>query len=368
MGLVGLKHQRFLEAADGMLRQRIQSYLEGNKGYKNLISGQEMGNMLWAFATLDYKPTGLLNLVESYWVEMFEGNLTVSNLSKYTSRQEMANIAWATAVFGEYPQKLIELLYNGMLGVSEGLDPDYMQNELYKDEGILPTHFNSLLYLQIMMDLDLGVDNNSFSLPDNFPSAWSSNPQLTALIEDSESTQDGNGIMELTSSAVQTRISNAFDRIDFGHVDEYLLTMKDLVDEFGIQMPPLPVEIISLDIANINSKIGVEVDGPGHWISSIDSSETPNILSSVGDYQPQTRNGEKFFEYTFQWNSKDQVINGSTSLKQRLFDKIGWRIINIPFWEWLPVDSPRQNKDEQFEAQNDFCRALLANDDSTESQ
>ena len=284
----------------------------------------------------------------------------------------MANIAWAAAVFGEYPQKLIELLYNGILGVNEGLDPDYMQNTLYKDTGIQPTHFNSLLYLQIMMDLDLGVDRNSFSLPENFPSAWTSNPALTAQHKDSETSasspasMDSNGIMELSTSAIQTRISNAFDRINFGHVDEHLLTMKDLTDEFGIQMPSLPVDIISLDIANIDSKIGIEVDGPGHWISNIDPSENPNILSNVGGWR-RSKNTSRSLEYTFNWNSKDQVINGSTSLKQRLFDHIGWRIISIPFWEWFPVDNIKENKEKKFEAQNDYCRSLLASESGVQS-
>ena len=364
MGVVGLKHQTFLEAAEKELRSRMEAYVNGSRNSKTLILGQEMGNVLWAFATLDYTPSGILELVEKYWVAMFDGDLTVSNLSKYMSRQEMANIAWATAVFGEYPQKLIELLHNGILGVSEGLDPKYMQNTLYKDDGILPTHFNSLLYLQIMMDLDLGVDNNRFYLPENFPSGWTSNPALMAPSNDPEktSTTDTNGIMELSTSAIQTRVSKAFDRIDFGHVDEYLLTMKDLVDEFGIQMPPLSTDILSLDIANIDSRIGVEVDGPGHWISNIDPSLNPDILESVGSYRKwSSKNGDHSFEYTFNWNANDQAINGSTSLKWRLFDKIGWKIISVPFWDWIPIDNVRKqaDEDELFEAQDNFCRALL---------
>ena len=364
MGIFGLKHQTFLEAAERELRSRIQAYVNGGRNSKYSILGQEMSNTLWAFATLDYTPSGILELVKDYWMAMLDGNLKVSNLCTYISRQEIANIAWATAVFGEYPQTLIELLYNGMLGVSEGLDPDYMQNTLYQDNGILPTHFNSLLYLQIMMDLDLGVDQNKFKLPENFPSDWTSHPSLIACSKDSpSSTTDANGILEISTSAIQTRVSQAFDRIDFGHVDEYLLTMKDLVDEFGIQMPPLPKEIISLDIANIDARIGVEVDGPGHWISNIDPSSNPDILSSVGNYRKWApRNGETSFEYKFNWNAKDQDINGSTSLKWRLFEKIGWRIISVPFWDWIPVDSKAnrgENEVDLIKAQDDFCSELL---------
>ena len=161
----------------------------------------------------------------------------------------------------------------------------------------------------------------------------------------------------------------AFDRIEFGHVDEYLLTMKDLADEFGIQMPPIPVEILSLDIANIDSKIGVEVDGPGHWVSSIDDSvDNKNILSSIGEYRHQSSssssnsnnnkdNGK--FEYSFNWNSQDQTINGATSLKLRMFAHMGWRIINVPFWEWYPVDNQSMSNADKLTAQEDYCRSLL---------
>lgn len=372
MGLLGLKHKRFLEAAERTLKQRMESYVAGNKSARNTISGQEMGNSLWAFATLDYRSSGMLGSVERYWSEMFGGDQTVANVARYITRQEMANIAWAAAVFGDYPKNLIELLYNGILGVSEGLDPEYMQETLYKDTGIQPTHFNSLLYLQIMMDLDLGVDRNPFSLPENFPLAWTSNPALMGQDFDSSSTsssssnspsaasRDSNGIMELSTSAIQTRISNAFDRIDFGHVDEHVLTMKDLTDEFGIQMPSLPVDVLSLDIANIDSKIGVEVDGPGHWITDIDPTNNPNMLFSVGEWrQKKSREVGSIFEYTFDWNLNEQGFNGSTRLKHRLFKHIGWKIISIPFWEWFPVDDSSLEKGKRIEAQNGFCRSVL---------
>jgi len=383
-GVIGLKHERLLVRASTEMQQRMESYLAGNRGFRNSISGQEMGNLLWAFATLDHKPSGFLGSVERYWMTQFDGDPTVSNLSRYISRQEMANIAWAVAVFGEYPTKLIEILYNGILGVVEGLDPEHMEKTLYRDGGLTRTHFNSLLYLQIMMDLELGVDRNPFSLPENFPSAWTSNPTLTALFRDSEATttsssssssqsssqssssssKDGNTVMELTTSAFQRRVSTAFDRIDFGHVDEYSLSMRDLVDGFGIQIPALPVDILSLDIANVDGKIGVEVDGPGHWNSVIDPLDNPDHMSTVGEWK-KSKHVPGMVEYHFHWNSDQQAVNGSTSLKQRLFDQMGWRIINIPFWEWIPVDhryEDESRRGEKFAAQEDYCRSLLANE------
>jgi len=378
-GLIGLKHERFLKAVEGTLRQRMQRYLDGDKSA--YIQGQEMSNALWALATLNYIPTGLLSLVEQYFLKLLRNELTVSSISRLITRQELANIAWVAAVFGEYPKRLIELLYMGILGVGERPDPAYMQ-KVYQDSGIQATHSNSMLYLQIMMDFDLGLEQNIFALPEDFPSAWASN---LAMLGDNEndSSSAGNGILEIstTISGIQSRISKAFDRIDFGHVDEYLFTMKDLTDEFAIQMTSFPVEVLSLDIANIDSKIGVEVDGPGHWVSNIDPETNHNILLSVGEYRrpphnnnnnnnnnkgDSSNNNNRFLEYNFNWNSEDQMINGATSLKQRMFQHMGWRIINIPFWEWSRVDNPYwewnrmdNNPSTSDEAQEDFCRSLL---------
>eukprot|EP00536_Pseudo-nitzschia_multiseries_P003502 jgi/Psemu1/64177/estExt_Genemark1.C_540102 len=361
-GIIGLKHERFLKAVEGTLRQRMERYLSGDKSA--FIQGQEMSNALWALATLNYIPSGLLSFVERYFMEMLQNDLTVSKISRLITRQELANIAWVAAVFGEYPPKLIEMLYMGILGVGERPDPVYIQN-LYNDSGIQATHSNSMLYLQIMMDFDLGLKQNTFALPEDFPSEW-------AMLGDNESSsaESSNGIMEIntTTSGIQNRISKVFDRIGFGHVDEYLLTMKDLTSEFAIKMSPFPVEVLSLDIANIESKIGVEVDGPGHWVSNIDPETNHNILCSVGEYRGPAPNigdnkkdsNNRIFEYNFNWNSEDQMINGATSLKQRMFQHMGWRIINIPFWEWSRVDNQNTNDSTKIEAQEEYCRSLLS--------
>ena len=58
---------------------------------------------------------------------------------------------------------------------------------------------------------------------------------------------------------MQNQVSDAFDRIEFDHVDEYLLTMKDLAENYRIKVAPECTEVISLDIANVGSKLGIEV-------------------------------------------------------------------------------------------------------------
>jgi hypothetical protein len=158
-------------------------------------------------------------------------------------------------------------------------------------------------------------------------------------------------LRELNTSKIQVQVSKAFDRIGFDHVDEFVCTMEDMVQQYGINMASYEYELLSLDIANVESKIGIEVDGPGHYITKIDSGDDDNysnILSNIG-YHRMNSNG--VFEYKFNWNYHEQEPNGSTSLKSRMFKKLGWRVVNLPFWEWTNLESK--------EIEEEYCRSLL---------
>ena len=68
----------------------------------------------------------------------------------------------------------------------------------------------------------------------------------------------------------------------------------------------------SLDLALPSSRVGVEVDGPSHFL----------LPDGRGVRKP----------------------NGPTLLKRRLLAAAGWRVISVPFFEWdaLPTASERQ--------------------------
>ena len=153
--------------------------------------------------------------------------------------------------------------------------------------------------------------------------------------------------MEINTSNTQRSVSAAFDRIGFDHVDEHTYTMKDMAELFGIQMASCPLEMLSMDIANVDARIGIELDGPGHYITDIDNRE--DLLSDVGSYST-SKNGIN--EYIFNWNSHDQEINGSTALKMRIFHSMGWRLFNIDFWAWNPIFN-NDSKEEE------YCRSVL---------
>ena len=325
----------------------MRSYLDGNRHPMNRIKGQELSNSLLAMASLNYTPPGLLSTVEAYLMTVMnhENELTVPMIASMYSRQELANLAWAVAVFGEYPPHLIKIIYMGLTGIGDRPEPSFVQ-QTFGDTGTQQSHIISLLYLQTMMDLELGRDANPFRPPDDFPGAWTTNPAFSSCSPDGNSMMDRD-FLELNSSNTQKFISKAFSRVGFDNVEEFVHTMEDLAVEYGIQMSPYPTELLSIDFANADSKIGVEVDGPAHFITKIDG-DGRTLTSGVGKFD--TKYGK--LGYEFNWNAHDQEINGSTALKKRMLEQLGWRIINIPFWDWSVVNADT-------EAEENFCRDLL---------
>jgi hypothetical protein len=330
----GLKHKSHLDSIANVMRTRWMARPAPQ------MKGQEIANLIWACATLNHTPKGLLDVLEGYIVDIFQNDFDVGKISRVFTRQELANLAFGLCVIGIFPPTLVEIIYVGLLGTGNQRDPSYLQS-IYGDTGIEQVHVNSLLYLQIMLDLILGKGAHPFRLPEDFPVAWTSGGSAFSL--SSSSFGDG-GFLEINTSNTQIAVSKAFDRIGFPHVDEHILSMKDLVEEYGINMGVNPVEVLSVDIANVDSRIGIELDGPGHWVSDISNDAT--LLRNIGHYRPIKKG---VYDYVFKWNSMEQEMNGSTSLKLNLFERLGWKIIQIPFWEWTPVYSNDRLEEEYVE-------------------
>ena len=340
-----MKHTQFLDAVIDQLVQRTGAFVKGKRDSYSHFKGQEIANALWGLATLDYIPTDtkLLTKIEPYLVVLAtgtrQGDFSLKTIARNLKRQEMANLAWICAVFGEYPPDLIRIVYQGLIGYEENPDPVFVANT-YDDEGIDKSAVMSLLYLQIVMDLDMG-GSNRFFLPDAFPDEWDTRKGG----DNSMIMSDDNGLFDLrlTSSKIQTSVSDAFHRIGFDHVEEYVIGMNELANDYGVQMASIPQEVLSLDIANVESKIAIEVDGPAHFISTIDHGNTATgyVLSIKGK-----------LEYQYKWEGTKQEINGPTALKTRMLNQLGWRVINVPFWEWYSMNGNVQKQEE-------YCRSKL---------
>lgn len=379
--ILGLQHTEFLDAVAFELERRGR-----------LFSPQEMTNALWALATLDHCPPNLLHRLELSIIssnrQMKDPNFwTTRSISRAWKRQELANLAWIIAVFGQYPMDLVKMVYMGLIGVGDDPSPEavtkcHLAAALGPDEGITPTVVMSLTYLQMMMDLDtssFSSPNQRIHLPLDFPDGWlqkgsttQGSPSRRGTLTTAEaegllnvhretSKQDNSGDLQLNRSSLQQIVSVALNRIGFQHVEEYVFDMATLSNDYGIlnagatiNESQMSSEILSLDMANVEERIGVEVDGPGHFISNIDN------LTEADPHHKDTMvyksSGGKV-EVVFGWNdaSKRVIIkrNGPTALKLRILEAMRWKIHNVPFWEWAEVD-------QDTTAEDAFCRSLLS--------
>lgn len=346
--IVGLQHPRFLDAVGAELERRAVSYVNrGNSRANPPFSSQEITNSIWALATLNYPVPGLLNKLVPVIVGLDEAPLSIASIASRWKRQEMANLAWSCAVFGEYPPELVKMLYMGLSGVGDNPDPRTVA-QYFGDGGITQSLVMSMAYLQIAMDLE--IKGNPLALPRGYPSDWEYSTSPTPSNQPGKTpmeTQgmDGLGDLTLTRSNIQMSVSNAFSRISFDHVDEHVIDMKTLATEHGVQMDPLQTEILSLDIADLSDRIGIEVDGPGHYITNIGDGWASGRGAAY-----ELPNGK--LEYRYEWTAEKSIVNGATALKIRLLNRLGWKIISIPFWEWSEVQGESSKEEE-------YCRNLL---------
>jgi RAP domain len=135
-------------------------------------------------------------------------------------------------------------------------------------------------------------------------------------------------------------VSSTMRSIGFDHVEEFGITMQDLVEQYGLSIPSQPIEVFSLDIAIPEKKIAIEVDGPTHFVTRIDG-PLPQICQDTNELFAR-KDGS--FDLIFDWNGDLQEVNGATMLKQRLLTDLGWKVAHIPFWEWAKCNSEEERR------------------------
>ena len=69
-----------------------------------------------------------------------------------------------------------------------------------------------------------------------------------------------------------------------------------------------PNAVLSIDIANVEEMIAVEVDGPFHFVTRVDLRSQKERGEGEGMMKKRT------LEHEFLWNGDYQEINGSTAL------------------------------------------------------
>lgn len=337
--VLGLRPPEFMDEARSQLEARTSACNRGTRNAMTYFKGQELANLLWTLATLNCPPKEVLESLSLYLQRLCSdgnGKVTTEHIAKFLKRQELANIAWSCAVFGMYPPELMRLLYLGLVG--DNHDPAYM-TQVFGDSGLQPQEIMTLIYVQCAMDRQ-GCNSQGLTLPDSFPEGWK---QSSGRQSGSNSLSDTDLALNLSTSKTQQAVSAAFGRIGFAHVEEHTISMEELARDYNVNVPSTPMEILSIDIANLEDRIAIEFDGPAHFVSRIDS------VTDEGGFT-RVINGRK--EYQFGWKGDRQEINGPTALKQRLLANLGWKTVNLPFWEWYALGNDAV-------AEEEYCRALL---------
>ena len=325
---LGLLHSGFFKNAENEVMRRL----------KNLrpFKGQEIANILWSFATLNAQPDpALIDALSSYITSICSGKKGAADersISRVFKRQELANVAWSCAVVGRYPEELMKILYTGIVGTAN--DPNLMK-QIFRDDGLQQSSIMTLYYVQLAADIE--ASKLQLSLPTTFPNGWGESEGHRGseddLIEMSSS------MLTLTISKLQRDVSNTFTEIGFENVLEHVIDTNEINGEYGVQLPQTPQEFLSIDIANIEQKVGIEVDGPGHFVRLIDDSRKPSKKATLDLDSQFADKGEN-------------RVNGPTLLKHRLLTHLGWNIIHLPYWEYQSLGGDR-------EKERKYCESLL---------
>jgi very-short-patch-repair endonuclease len=196
---------------------------------------------------------------------------------------------------------------------------------IHKDSGLPTQAITILIYVQAEMDLRGCAFN--LVLPADFPDGWTQ-PKTDKAFLHGHTIWDTMKLLKLRTSKTQRAVSAALDRIGFSHLEEHTITISELANAHGVRIPSKQIKILSIDIANTDESIAIEVDGPPHYVTCIDT------VRGTDESSGSTRMANGMLQYQFGWTGEQQEINGSTALKTRLLKSLGWKVIRLPFWEW----------------------------------
>ena len=221
----------------------------------------------------------------------------------------------------------MNVLYTGLIGTDN--DPGKMRR-VFEDEGLQTASIMTMMYVQIAADMEAA--GLRLSLPKGFPDGWSEDEEHGHTHGDeNDLIEMSSSMLTLTISKLQRSVSSTFGRIGFDNVLEHVISSNE-IQSLTSTGNLSPREILSIDIANLEKKIGIEVDGPGHFVCLIDKPDAP-ITGQFDDL------GEN-------------RVNGPTILKHRLLTNLGWDIIHIPYWEYQDLGG---NQDKETK----YCQSLL---------
>jgi hypothetical protein len=251
--VLGLKDIGFMEATKNEVESRTVRFVRGEVASSLFFKGQELANLLWALATLNVPGGSLVKGLAPYIYAVCKDGkrpINASSIAKVFKRQELANMAWACIVFGEYPPELMDLFYTGLVGSGTDQNPAVM-SKIHGDQGLQSQAIMTLIYVQAV--LDLAGATQRVSLPQNFPDGW----QHEMSMEHDDHMTDTFDELRLSTSRMQTAVSDAFSRIGFEHVEERgimpLLSHPTLLKFCRLISPMFRKRLLSKSMARLTS-------------------------------------------------------------------------------------------------------------------
>ena len=99
-------------------------------------------------------------------------------------------------------------------------------------------------------------------------------------------------------------------------------------------MHPLMKQMFALDMANRCEKVGIEFDGPTHFVKGA----TINRSSTIDN----SRSSSSLMAWEIQDTSS---LNGRSLFKKRLLKALGWKVVHIHYKDWDRCKSKQEKRD-----------------------
>ena len=103
-------------------------------------------------------------------------------------------------------------------------------------------------------------------------------------------------------SRAQNKVSGILDDLGFHHLAEVSPVTKESTS-------PLPGGMLAIDIACRKQRVAIEFDGPSHFLREVGSGK---VL---------------------------EVENGASKAKRRFLERLGWKVVNIRYFDWAKAKS-----------------------------
>jgi len=299
---------------------------------------QAVSNTVWALATLGVESPKLFAVVDRRIPWLFGGCRTA---------QEVSNIVWAFGKFGIASQRVFSETEKRSEWIFDDDTPQSIANiaSTFAVTGYpAPDFFDALqANIETITSCDdlQGVANICYALVildlgKKYPSALTSLWNLAISMEYDQAQFTPEALMQL----VQVKLYAEADGIKLQEPPAELKKLMDNIETYEIQskyqkevsevlsdigfaheeeVSPLSDTgtggILAIDMACRKQKVAIEYDGPSHFLRSPATGEVTSIK------------------------------NGPTKAKRRFLEKLGWKVINIDYKDWMEAKRNSESKE-----------------------